>query len=203
VLLKQKAPYGPWQRFDQPLIDVSADSMAHDALMVSNPSVTKMPAGKYLMIYKAVAKKLPMPMSGPVVHLMATAKNPKGPFKKQMNPIFTAKDFDFPAEDPFVWYDKNCYYAVVKDMKGAFTNSGRSMVLFYSVDAINWKLADHPLVSDLSLVWANGTVQKLHALERPQLFFENGVPIALLCAVNETLDHSFNVQIPLRLQNID
>jgi hypothetical protein len=43
-------------------------------------------------------------------------------------------------------------------------------------------------------------VQKLTALERPQLLFENGVPIALFCAAadNRARDGSFNVQIPLK-----
>lgn len=190
-------PDGPWQRFDTPLIPVSADSTAHDALMVSNPSVTQMPDGKFLMVYKAAAKRLPMPRSGPVVHLTAVADSPEGPFEKQMRPVFTAKDAEFPAEDPYVWLDENCYYAIVKDMHGAFTDAGRSLVLFYSLDGMNWNLAEQPLVSKLEINWENDTVQKVVALERPQLYIENGKPVALLCAVNETRDHSFNVQIPL------
>jgi predicted GH43/DUF377 family glycosyl hydrolase len=191
-------PNGPWQRFDKPLIDLSADTTAHDAQMVANPSVTQMPDGRYLMVYKAVARKKPQPFGGPVVHLTAIADKPEGPFIKQNKPIFTAENVDFPAEDPFVWVQDNCYYAIVKDMKGAFTDAGRSLVLFYSLDGLDWKLAKHPLVSDLNIHWADGTSTKLEALERPQLFFENGKLIALLCAVNETLDHSYNVQIPLK-----
>lgn len=190
-------PNGPWERFSKPLIDVSSDPLAHDALMVSNPSVTQMADGNYLMVYKAVAKKGKMPFGGPVVHLTAIADNPEGPFIKQMKPVFTAQKFDFPAEDPFVWYEDKCYYAIVKDMNGAFTDVGRSLALFCSEDGTNWKLAKHPLVSDLELNWGNGLKQKVIALERPQLFFENGKMVALLCAVNENIEHSFNVQIPL------
>jgi predicted GH43/DUF377 family glycosyl hydrolase len=191
-------PNGPWQRFDKPLIDISQDTMAHDAQMVANPSVTQMPDGRFLMVYKAVARKKPQPFGGPVVHLTAIAENPKGPFVKQNKPIFTAENVDFPAEDPYVWFQDNCYYAIVKDMNGAFTNAGRSLVLFYSLDGLDWKLAKNPLVSDLNIKWEDGTIQKLEALERPQLFFENGKMVALLCAVNETLEHSYNVQIPLK-----
>ncbi|QGY45633.1 family 43 glycosylhydrolase [Maribellus comscasis] len=190
-------PGGPWKRFDTPLISVSPDSTAHDALMVSNPSVTQMPDGKYLMVYKAAAKKLPKPMSGPVVHLTATADNPEGPFVKQMKPIFTDGEAEFPAEDPYVWFAGNCYYAIVKDMHGAFTDAGRSLVLFYSANGMDWKLAEHPLVSKLEINWENDTLQKVMALERPQLLIENGKPTALLCAVNEIREHSFNLQIPL------
>jgi predicted GH43/DUF377 family glycosyl hydrolase len=191
-------PNGPWQRFDQPIIDIGTDTTAHDAQMVANPSVTQMPDGRFLMVYKAVAKKRPQPFGGPVVHLTAISDKPEGPFVKQNKPIFTAEDVDFPAEDPYVWYQDNTYYAIVKDMQGAFTDAGRSLVLFYSMDGLDWKLAAHPLVSDLSLLWDNGKKQEYIALERPQLFFEDGVMKALLVAVNETLEHSYNVQIPLK-----
>ena len=194
-------PNGHWERFNKPLIDVSPDSLAHDALMVSNPSVTKMADSKYLMVYKAVAKKGKMPFGGPVVHLTAIANNPEGPFIKQMKPVFTAQNLDFPVEDPFVWYNNNCYYAIVKDMNGAFTNSGRSLALFSSEDGFNWEKARNPLVSKLEIEWKNETKQKVIALERPQLFFENGEMVALLCAVNANIEHSFNVQIPLIRQN--
>ena len=191
-------PNGPWKRFDNPIIDISADTTAHDAQMMANPSVTQMPDGRYLMVYKAVARKRPQPFGGPVVHLTAIADNPEGPFVKQNKPIFTAENTDFPAEDPFVWYQDNCYYAIVKDMKGAFTNAGRSLVLFYSLDGLDWQLAKHPLVSTLNIKWKDGSEQKMKALERPQLYIENGKPVVLLCAVNETLGHSFNVQIPIK-----
>lgn len=190
-------PNGPWERFSKPLIDVSPDTLEHDALMVSNPSVTKMADGKYLMVYKAVAKKGKMPFGGPVVHLTAIADNPEGPFIKQLKPVFTAQNLDFPAEDPFVWYENKYYYAIVKDMNGAFTNAGKSLALFRSEDGLNWEKAKHPLVSKLEIEWENETKQKVIALERPQLFFENEEMIALLCAVNENITHSFNVQIPL------
>ena len=192
-------PNGPWRRFDKPIIDVSKDTTAADAQMMANPSVTQMPDGKYLMVYKAVARKRPQPFGGPVVHLTAISDKPEGPFVKQYKPIFTAENVDFPAEDPFVWYQDNCYYAIVKDMKGSFTHAGRSLVLFYSLDGLDWKLAKHPLVSDLNIRWGDGTTKKMEALERPQLFFENGKMVALLCAVNETLEHSYNVQIPLKI----
>lgn len=191
-------PNGPWQRMDHPLLDVSSDPMAHDAQMVANPSVTQMSDGRFLMVYKAVAKQRPQPFGGPVVHLTAISDTPYGPFVKQNQPIFTASDVDFPAEDPFVWYQDNCYYAIVKDMQGAFTNAGRSLVLFYSLDGLQWKLAKNPLVSDLTIKMADGSIRKLEALERPQLFFEDGKMVALLCAVNETLGHSYNIQIPLK-----
>jgi hypothetical protein len=61
-------------------------------------------------------------------------------------------------------------------------NAGRSLVLFYSPDGLDWKLAKHPLVCALNITWDNGITQKLEALERPQLFFENGKLGSVACA---------------------
>lgn len=198
-----ESPYGPWQRFDRPVVDVSADPDAPDALMTSNPAVARRPDGGYLMVYKAVAKKRPMPFGGPVVHLTATADSPTGPFTKQLKPIFTAPGTDFPAEDPFVWYDYEArrYLAVVKDFKGYFTGAGKSLALWESENGFDWRLSAYPLVSRVEIVWKDGRQQKLNSLERPQLLFgPDGRPHSLLAAVDdeESRPHSYNVQIPLK-----
>lgn len=194
-------PNGPWKRFDKPLIDVSSDPEAVDALMVANPSVTERPDGSYLMVYKAVAKKKSMPFGGPVVHLTATSQSPLGPFIKQMKPIFVKDGIEFPAEDPFVWSQNGRYYAIVKDMKGYFTDKGRSLVLFESEDGFDWSLSENALVSDLCIDWEDGRKEKMSHLERPQLFFENGIPTVLLTAADKEEDGviktSCNIQIPL------
>jgi hypothetical protein len=196
------SPYGPWKRFDKPLIDVSPDPNAHDALMMANPSVSKMPDGRYLMVYKAVAKRKPLPFGGPVVHLCAVADKPEGPFVKMNKPVFTIEGSHFPAEDPYIWYQDNCFYAIVKDMHGEFTKKGRSLALFYSVDGFDWKPAKNVLVSTLQFTFKNGQTVKLDHMERPQLLIEKGVPKALFLACDSLEDgvvkHTFNVHIPLK-----
>ena len=193
-------PDGPWKRFDQPLINTSADSLAPDALMVSNPSVDRLPDGRYILVYKCVGKKRDLPFGGPVVHMVAFSDSPTGPFEKYPDPVFTAEGEDFPAEDPYIWTHGKKLYAIVKDFKGTFTNAGQSLAMFESVDGIHWELSKDPLVSTMKIEWVNRT-QKVAHLERPQLFFQNDQPIALMCAA-DTLDangvrQSFNVQIPI------
>jgi hypothetical protein len=194
-------PNGPWERFDKPLIDVSPDSMAHDALMTSNPSITRRPDGGYLMVYKAVGKKRKRISGGPVVHCVATSESPTGPFRKYEKAVFLAEGDDFPAEDPYIWHQNGKYRAIVKDFHGAFTNAGRSLALFESVDGYDWKPSPDPLVSTLVIKWSSGRTQELYHLERPQLYIEDGKPVALLCAAdtldNKGIRHSFNIQIPV------
>lgn len=197
------SPYGPWKRFDRPVIDVSSDSNAYDALMMANPSITQMPDGRYLMVYKAVGKKVLGIWGGPVVHLCAISESPVGPFEKLEHPIFTVKESSFPAEDPYIWLQDGCYYAIVKDMHGAFTSAGRSLALFYSMDGKDWNPTENPLISIPEIHWKNGKITKLTHLERPQLLIENGKPTVLFLAADDMEDYtqegrSFNVHIPLK-----
>lgn len=193
-------PGGPWQRFDRPVLDVSADTNAWDALMVSNPSVCQRPDGSFLMVYKGVAKKTKPPFGGPVSHLVATGPAATGPFVKRPDPIFGKEGVAFAAEDPFIWRDGDRYRAIVKDNSGNFTGRGYSLAHFVSADGIDWKPAEHVLVATPEVTWADGRKQKLEALERPQLYFEDGKPAVLFCAASAARgrDGSFNIQIPLK-----
>jgi len=192
-------PAGLWQRFDRPLIDVSDDPDASDALVTSNPSICRRPDGLYVLVYKAVGKQAPLPFGGPVVHLAATSTSPTGPFTKHDTQLFTAPGESFPAEDPYIWTQDGCLWAIVKDQGGHFTGAGKSLALFQSEDGLAWALASHPLVSRTEVDWQDEGVQALHSLERPQLWLENGEPKVLFCAadIDSERHHSFNVHIPL------
>lgn len=195
------SPDGPWQRFDQPVLDTSTDTNAPDALVVTNPSVTERPEGGVLMIYKAVGLQHPLPFGGPVVHLAATADNPLGPFTKHPGAVFGAKGVLFAAEDPFIWRGADRYWAIVKDNDGNFTHHGYSLALWQSADGFAWQLSTHPFVANpASIRWAGGQAEKLTALERPQLLLDKGVPVALCCAAadNKNRNGTFNLQIPLQ-----
>lgn len=195
-------PAGGWQRMDKPIIDISKDEDAPDALCVSNHSITQTPDGEFLMIYKTVAKKRPLPFGGPVSHKAAIAKTPMGEFSKKDGEIFTAKGVDFPAEDSYIWFcnRSKVYYAVLKDMVGSFTKAGKSLALFCSNDGFNWKPADNPLVTKPVIHWESGE-QEVYRLERPQLWFDNGRPAVLFAAVMDLEGDTFNVHMPLLYQS--
>lgn len=193
-------PNGPWKRFESPVIDVSPNEDAPDALMTSNPSILRREDDTYVLIYKGVGLQRAKPFGGPVVHLAATAKSPSGPFTKHHQPLFTSPGVKFPAEDPFIWSQDGHCWAIVNDHHGTFNGLGTdSLSLFTSADGLDWKVAKKPLVSARKIHWLDGTVQSLNRLERPQLWLENGKPAVLFCAAEETDRqlHSFNVHIPL------
>ena len=198
-------PNGPWERFDEPVLDIThGDSLAHDALMTSNPSVCRRPDGGYLMVYKAVGKKFPAPFGGPVVHLVAMADSPTGPFTKYPDPVFLEEGERFPAEDPYIWYQDGRYRAIVKWFERSGKHTNMSLVHYESDDGVDWQKASNFEISERTITWENGRVQQFLHLERPQVFIEDGEPVALLCAA-DTLDEkgvrqSFNIQIPLIIE---
>lgn len=197
-----KNPNGPWTRFDKPVIDIThGDSLAHDALMTSNPSVCQMPDGKVLIVYKAVGKKFALPQGGPVVHMVAIGDSPTGPFKKYPKPVFLEEGVRFPAEDPYIWYQDGKYRAIVKYIQHIDNKRVFSLVHYDSVDGIDWDKAKYYEISDRTITWEDRRKQQLDHLERPQVLIENGIPIALICAADSIDQHnvrqSFNVQIPL------
>lgn len=190
---------GPWQRADVPLVDASDDLQAPDALFTSNPAVCRRPDGGWLMVYKGAGRTRPLPRGGPVVLLVATADDPTGPWHKQLQPVFTRPGVDFAAEDPFIWHDGRRWRAIVKDMQGRFTRAGCSLAQFESADGLAWAPSATPLLCGLDVTWEGGQVQRLAALERPQLVIEQGVPRAMFCAVAASADrdHSFNLHWPM------
>jgi hypothetical protein len=188
---------GPWKRFDQPLIDVGKGDDALDALMVNNPSICRRPDGTYLMVYKCSGKKEALPFGGPMVHMVATSDSPTGPFTKHPDPIFTAANVSFPAEDPYIWAQDGKFWAIVKDMNGSFTKAKRSLVLFESCNGFQWELAKNALVTTPQVNWKEGGLVRLEYLERPQLWLKDGVPAVLFCAAKKG-NRTFNVHIPLK-----
>jgi len=191
-------PGGPWTRFDRPIVDVTRGAFDH--LITTNPSVAQRPDGKIVLVYKTVSRGK-LPFGGRVRHGVAIADHPLGPFTKHPEPIFTHPTAKFPAEDPFIWRQGDRLYAIVKDQGGYFVAADRyALVLFESRDGLRWTLAPHPLVSRCEIPWQGGRVQKVHRLERPQLYLERGRPAVLFCAVapNSSNIPSWNVHIPLQ-----
>ncbi len=197
------SPEGPWKRFDTPVMDISQNDDAWDSLMTSNPSVCRRPDGGYLMVYKAVGKQFDPPNGGPVVHCIATSDSPTGPFTKYPNPVFMFEGERFPAEDPYIWYQDGKYRAIVKRIKHIENKRVFSLVHYDSTDGFDWQPGKYHDISERTVTWEDGEVQQFDHLERPQVFIENGEPVALLCAT-DTYDenrvrHSFNMQIPLQI----
>lgn len=194
-------PEGEWTRFDKPVLDVSQDSTAHDALMVSNPAITVDNKGRFILVYKQVEKRTGALRGGKVRFGVAFSKSPIGNFVKHDKPIFEAKDGEkewMVAEDPFIWHQKGANYAIVRDVVGKFTGEGGSLALMVSTNGMDWQPAKHPKVLANKVYRENGQAFD-DKLERPCLYIENGVPKFLFGAMGfEKRKYSVNVAVPLK-----
>jgi len=184
------------ERFGDP------NSVTAANIVVVNPSVERRPDGKYILMFKGWSAG--EGTFGPV-HGVAIGDTPVGPFEVQPEPVLAVPVGNgryAMAEDPFMWYANRHgrFYALVKDFTGRITGAGKSLALFESPDAIEWRLSSNGLASKLQTSWEGGGIQKLQHLERAQLLFdESGEPIMLYAAaaLNRN-EHTFNVHIPLK-----
>lgn len=190
-------PAGPWRRADTPIMDVTPGGF--DALVTSNPTVTRTPDGRFCMIYKGVGLG-PLPKGGAVVCGVAFADHPLGPWKRHPHPVISNPDHPWAVEDPFVWWEQGKYRCIVKDFQGYFSGGIKcALVLLESDDAIHWTPGTDPVLLTPELHWDDGTVQPVAALERPQLLFHGpeSATLLLACATDNDRNDSFNVQISL------
>ena len=198
-------PEGEWKRFDKPVLDVSKDSSAYDAMMVSNPAITVDQNGRAILVYKQVERNGTY-RGGRVRYGVAFSKSIMGPFSKHPQPIFedklnpNAKEWMI-AEDPFIWSHKGTNYAIVRDVIGKFTGSSGGLALFSSKNGIDWSPAKHPKVLSKDVYAENGS-RFDDKLERPCLLLEKGLPTYLFGAMGiDKRKHSMNVAVPLKWQD--
>ena len=190
-------PEGEWSFSGKPLIDVSENGF--DSLMVSNPTVTKMPDGRFMMIYKGVSTDGELPKGGAVVCGTAFSDKPDSGFVKTGKPIMVNPTNGWSVEDPFIWCENGRFYALVKDFQGYFTHTESSATaLFESDDGGEWTPSEHPLAFRRVLPFGSGA-REVSRLERPQIFFEDGKAKLLICAcaVDDGFSDVFSVRIPM------
>ncbi len=191
-------PEGEWHFFDTPAMDVTPQGLG--SLMVSNPSVTKTPAGRYYLLYHRVDDN-GTTKGGSVICEAAFATAPLGPFIRCEKPIFVNPTNPWSVEDPFVWWEDGQYHAILSDYHGYFTGVGsRSLALFCSKDGIDWAPASEPLFSRLEYPTADG-MRQVYRMERPQLVMDSGKKLAAVFACwEDSSDYRriYNIRIPLK-----
>ena len=180
--------------------------------MVNNGALTKGPDGLYYMILKSAPPDL-----SHATTWIATAKNPKGPFKVKAN-VF--KERDFAIEDPYLWYDKTRgrFYALVKEFGSQkLVSQFGALALITSKDCFSWEPAKHKLAAFREAKFADGSKMDLAHIERPQVLFDdNGQPLVIYAAasVNSPFavaspvesgrqwHNSFNIHLPIAPEKV-
>ena len=196
------SPYGPWKRFDEPILKTKPNTFY--SFLVSNPSPIIQEDGSVMMIFKGRTYIGDNKFSDMALG-MAYAPSIEGPYKvlNDDQPIFQVNG-QGEAEDPFLWKDNKGYHAIFKDHVSKFTGEQGGGVMAHSKDGIRWTVDKDPKAYSRTVEWKDGKVEMQGQLERPFLLFENGkATYAFFATMNgpggfENATKSWNMVIPIK-----
>jgi predicted GH43/DUF377 family glycosyl hydrolase len=187
-LATSKSIFGPWKRFDKPILDVRKGKW--DSLIVSNASPVILPDGKIMLFYKGVSKLRHHAISA------AIADNYMGPYKRISDEPF---DMGVDAEDPTIWYENGKYHALMLDTGKKYSN--KEIYYCTSDNLLKWKVDSNPIVIKKNILWDDGKYRKMNSTERPKIFLENDKATNVFIATGSTINgvrYTWNMVIPLR-----
>lgn len=196
------SPYGPWKRFDEPILKTKPNTFY--SFLVSNPSPIIQEEGSVMMIFKGRTYVGDDKFSDMALG-MAYAPSIEGPYTVLNNgqPIFQV-DGQGEAEDPFLWKDSRGYHAIFKDHVAKFTGEKGGGVMAHSPNGIQWTIDKDPKAYSRTVEWEDGKVEMQGQLERPFLLFENGKAThAFFATMNgaggfDNATQSWNMVIPIK-----
>jgi hypothetical protein len=186
------SPYGPWNRFDKPLMDITPGRRTTGV-----PTVFHRPDGKFSLAYKSVMEKEGY-RGGAVKHYISLSDSPLGPFTDHDRPFITSPKSDFPIDDHVEWYQDGKYYCIAKDHGDMITEHGIALLLFESSDGLDWTLSSNSLVHKFEITFNDGEYMDFDRFEMPKVYLENGKVIALfLAAKPKGKEESFSIVLPV------
>lgn len=196
------SPYGPWKRLDEPILKTEPNTFY--SYLTSNPSPVVRKDGSVLMIFKGRAHTENGRYSNMALGI-ASAPSIEGPYTVQNDkkPIFQVEG-QGEAEDPFLWEDERGFHIIFKDHVAKFTGEKGGGVMAHSQDGINWIVDEDAKAYSRTVEWEDGDIEMQGQLERPFLFFENGVPAYVFFATMdgpggfENATKSWNMVIPIK-----
>ncbi|MEZ5106445.1 MAG: glycoside hydrolase family protein [Draconibacterium sp.] len=171
-LAKSKSVYGPWKRFDAPVLLPRPGKW--DDNVTTNPAPCVSGDGSILLIYRSN-------VAGKGTRLgVAKAKKLDAPFERIRDNYL-----DFYVEDPYIWWNGKQYEMIAKDQSGELTEEFQAGVHATSKNGINWTVSKRSKAYSRTITWDDGTSVNLGSFERPQLLIENGRPVCLYCATGD------------------
>ncbi|TXE06296.1 glycosyl hydrolase family 43 [Seonamhaeicola algicola] len=181
------SPYGPWKRFDEPIIDVSKDSLAWDGYCVVNPSFMKHPNGEYWIYYRAWDRRNDERRKTGV----AISKTLEGPYEKYSgNPIIDFPERGGQTEDPYFFFYDEKFHCLIRDMGNYDWLSG---LYLESEDGLSWgeyfrghhkgskyfPVCDECRYERVQILWKNGKPEYLFNAIKKDLENNNGAVLKI------------------------
>lgn len=185
---------GPWEAFDAPVL--SPREGKWDSSIVTNPAPCVCGDGSITLMYRS---NTPDGMRLG----MAKAESLGRSFQRlQDGPVLVFGGGNS-VEDPFLWWERDHYEVIAKDMTGGICGELFAGIHARSADGLRWELCDPPKAYSRSLRWSDGSATVQGCLERPQLLFEDGRITHLFAATGdgeggfEKAGRTWTVAIPL------
>ena len=199
-----KSIFGPWERFDKPILPTRPDKF--DSFLTSNPAPCVNDDGSVLLVYKARAythQPYTGELHGKMTIGVAYAQHYSGSYKVLTDStIFPVEKCHI--EDPFIWKGQHGYELIAKDMEGTVCGEKHSGIYSYSSDGLNWEVIDGLKAYSRSIKWDDGSEQVMGSLERPFVLFQEGEPTHMFFATADgsggfqNASNTWNMVIPLK-----
>ena len=194
------SPYGPWQRFDCPILPTKPNTFY--SFLTSNPSPIIHEDGSVLLMFKARAYN--GDVHGRMTIGIAKADHYLGPYRViNSEPIF-GPDKVGEIEDPSIWLDNDGYHLLAKDMGSSICGEHHAGILCHSDNGLDWRLDEDPLAYSKKVQWRDGSEGVLGQMERPFPLVEDGVVTTLFFAAMDgpggfnNGTRSWNQAVPLK-----
>jgi hypothetical protein len=187
-LATSKSPYGPWERRDEPILDVIPDSW--EQYLVSNAAPYVFEDGRVMLYYKGVEKLRKHAIS------IAFADHWDGPYKRISDKPL---DVGVGAEDPNIWYENGKFHALMLDHDRKYSN--KEIYYATSEDGLRWEVEPDPVAITKNILFQDGTRQTMKSTERPWVLVEDGNATFVFFATGDDIEgkrHTWNMCIPLK-----
>jgi len=171
---------GPWTRYNVPVLPVMPGTFY--SFLTSNAAPIVHDDGSVYLMFKS--RRYVGNAHGQMYIGVAKAKHFLGPYEVEPEPIFDATNGN-QIEDPFVWMDDGKYRMIAKDMNGVHCGEAHATLLVSSTDGIHWNMQDACKLYSRSITWADGSVQELGNIDRPNLLIEDGRPTVAYFAASK------------------
>jgi len=200
-----KSVFGPWKRYDRPILDVRPEGF--DSFLTSNPAPCVLDDGSIYLMYKSRAY-LPKPYNRPLQSGMMLGMARAEAFDKPHIHMTDEPIFDSTAnlEDPFVWHDADGFNMIAKDMIGNICGEHHGGVHALSDDGIHWNIRKDVVFYSRKILWDDGKVRHMGNMERPFILFHGDKPTHIYFATSDgdpktgfvNCTNTWNMVIPLR-----
>ena len=186
-----KSIFGPWIRLNKPILEPRPGKW--DSKITTNPAPCVADDGSILLVYRSNVEGKGTRLGVAKAECLGT------PFVRLRDSYM-----EFNVEDPFVWWNKDHYEMIAKDITGEISGEYQAGIHATSKNGVDWEISTSPKAYSRKITWDDGTMVKLGSFERPQLLIENGKPICLYCATGDgpggfgNATRTWNVATPLK-----